>query len=138
MNECFQKNRGLWSATYCLKRDHNYLFLKVILAWIATQNQLLYWSFRKDVSVINFVCPLNFHCIKLIFQLWGRITLNVTENIILLLFWCFLQMIQICNNPHSALMIHTIMLYHSHKKQIVWKLGPNGPFYALMLRTKLY
>ena len=27
---------------------------------------------------------------------------------------------------------------HSHKKQIVWKLGPNGPFYALMLRTKLY
>ena len=29
-------------------------------------------------------------------------------------------------------------LIHSHKKQIVWKLGPNGPFYALMLRTKLY
>ena len=27
---------------------------------------------------------------------------------------------------------------HSHKKQIVWKHGPNGPFYALMLRTKLY
>ena len=27
---------------------------------------------------------------------------------------------------------------HSHKKQIVWKLGPNGPFNALMLRTKLY
>ena len=27
---------------------------------------------------------------------------------------------------------------HSHKKQIVWKLGPNGPFYAHMLRTKLY
>ena len=31
-----------------------------------------------------------------------------------------------------------VNLYHSHKKQIVWKLGPNGPFYALMLRTKLY
>ena len=30
------------------------------------------------------------------------------------------------------------MLDHSHKKQIVRKLGPNGPFYALMLRTKLY
>ena len=27
---------------------------------------------------------------------------------------------------------------HSHKKQIVWKHGPNWPFYALMLRTKLY
>ena len=31
-----------------------------------------------------------------------------------------------------------IGLHHSHKKQIVWKLGANGPFYALMLRTKLY
>ena len=29
-------------------------------------------------------------------------------------------------------------LNHSHKKQIVWKHGPNRPFYALMLRTKLY
>ena len=28
--------------------------------------------------------------------------------------------------------------FHSHKKQIVWKLEPNGPFYAHMLRTKLY
>ena len=27
---------------------------------------------------------------------------------------------------------------HSHKKRIVWKHGPNWPFYALMLRTKLY
>ena len=27
---------------------------------------------------------------------------------------------------------------HSHKKHIVWKHGPNQPFYALMLRTKLY
>ena len=27
---------------------------------------------------------------------------------------------------------------HSHKKQIVWKHGPNRPFYAVMLRTKLY
>ena len=27
---------------------------------------------------------------------------------------------------------------HIHKKQIVWKHGPNWPFYALMLRTKLY
>ena len=27
---------------------------------------------------------------------------------------------------------------HSHKKQIVWKHGPNWPLYALMLRTKLY
>ena len=26
---------------------------------------------------------------------------------------------------------------HSHKKRIVWKHGPNRPFYALMLRTKL-
>ena len=26
----------------------------------------------------------------------------------------------------------------SHKKQIVWKHGPNRPFYTLMLRTKLY
>ena len=26
----------------------------------------------------------------------------------------------------------------SHKKRIVWKHGPNWPFYALMLRTKLY
>ena len=25
-----------------------------------------------------------------------------------------------------------------HKKQIVWKHGPNWPFYVLMLRTKLY
>ena len=25
-----------------------------------------------------------------------------------------------------------------HKKQIVWKHGPNWSFYALMLRTKLY
>ena len=30
------------------------------------------------------------------------------------------------------------MCNHSHKKQIVWKHGPNWPFYALMLRTKLY
>ena len=30
------------------------------------------------------------------------------------------------------------MLDHSHKKRIVWKHGPNWPFYALMLRTKLY
>ena len=29
-------------------------------------------------------------------------------------------------------------LKHSHKKRIVWKHGPNRPFYALMLRTKLY
>ena len=29
-------------------------------------------------------------------------------------------------------------LIHSHKKRIVWKHGPNRPFYALMLRTKLY
>ena len=29
-------------------------------------------------------------------------------------------------------------LNHSHKKQIVWKLESNGPFYALMLRTKLF
>ena len=29
-------------------------------------------------------------------------------------------------------------MYHSHKKRIVWKHGPNRPFYALMLRTKLY
>ena len=27
---------------------------------------------------------------------------------------------------------------HSHKKQIVWKHGPNWSFYAFMLRTKLY
>ena len=27
---------------------------------------------------------------------------------------------------------------HSHKKRIVWKHGPNLPFYAVMLRTKLY
>ena len=27
---------------------------------------------------------------------------------------------------------------HSYKKQIVWKHGTNWPFYALMLRTKLY
>ena len=27
---------------------------------------------------------------------------------------------------------------HSQKKRIVWKHGPNGPFYTLMLRTKLY
>ena len=31
-----------------------------------------------------------------------------------------------------------VMLKHSHKKRIVWKHGPNRPFYALMLRTKLY
>ena len=29
-------------------------------------------------------------------------------------------------------------MYHSHKKQIVWKHGPNWSFYAVMLRTKLY
>ena len=29
-------------------------------------------------------------------------------------------------------------IQHSHKKQIVWKHGPNRPFYAFMLRTKLY
>ena len=29
-------------------------------------------------------------------------------------------------------------LKHSHKKQIVWKLGPHGQFYGLMVRTKLY
>ena len=29
-------------------------------------------------------------------------------------------------------------LKHSHKKQIVWKLGPQGQFYGLMVRTKLY
>ena len=29
-------------------------------------------------------------------------------------------------------------LSHSHKKQMVWKLGPNDPFYALVLRNKLY
>ena len=29
-------------------------------------------------------------------------------------------------------------IHHSHKKQIVWKHGPNGSFYALMLRAKLY
>ena len=29
-------------------------------------------------------------------------------------------------------------LSHSHKKWIVWKHEPNWPFYALMLRTKLY
>ena len=29
-------------------------------------------------------------------------------------------------------------LIHSHKKRIVWKDGANRPFYALMLRTKLY
>ena len=29
-------------------------------------------------------------------------------------------------------------LKHSHKKRIVWKHGPNRPFYALMLRTKLH
>ena len=28
--------------------------------------------------------------------------------------------------------------YHSHKKRIVWKHGPNWSFYALALRTKLY
>ena len=27
---------------------------------------------------------------------------------------------------------------NNHKKQIIWKHGPNWPFYALMLRTKLY
>ena len=27
---------------------------------------------------------------------------------------------------------------HSHKRQVVWKHGPNWPFFALMLRTKLY
>ena len=27
---------------------------------------------------------------------------------------------------------------HSHKKQMVWKHGPNWPFYAFILRTKLY
>ena len=30
------------------------------------------------------------------------------------------------------------VLGHCHKKQIVWKHGPNRPFYALMLRTKPY
>ena len=29
-------------------------------------------------------------------------------------------------------------LHHSHKKRIVWKHEPNWPFYAFMLRTKLY
>ena len=27
---------------------------------------------------------------------------------------------------------------HSHKRQVAWKHGPNWPFFALMLRTKLY
>ena len=30
------------------------------------------------------------------------------------------------------------LIWNSHKKQVVWKHGPNWPFYALMLRTKLY
>ena len=30
----------------------------------------------------------------------------------------------------------TYGLNHSHKKQIVWKHGPNWPFYTFMLRTK--
>ena len=28
--------------------------------------------------------------------------------------------------------------YYSRKKRIIWKHGPNWPFYALMLRTKQY
>ena len=32
--------------------------------------------------------------------------------------------------------LHTIN--HSLKKRIVWNHGPNWPFYAVMLRTKLY
>ena len=32
----------------------------------------------------------------------------------------------------------TTCFYHSHKKRIVWKHGPNRPFCVLMLRTKLY
>ena len=31
-----------------------------------------------------------------------------------------------------------VQLQHSYKKQIVWKHGPILPFYAFMLRTKLY
>ena len=38
-----------------------------------------------------------------------------------------------CN--HALL---SVKFDHSQKKQIVWKHGPNCPFYALMLRTKLY
>ena len=34
--------------------------------------------------------------------------------------------------------IYHAIFKHSHKKQIVWKHGPNRPFYAVMLRTKLY
>ena len=35
-----------------------------------------------------------------------------------------------CKKPHWS--------DHSHKKRIVWKHGPNWPFYVLMLRAKLY
>ena len=38
----------------------------------------------------------------------------------------------------NLMMKEKCQMHHSHKKQIVWKLGPNGPFCALMLRTKLY
>ena len=30
------------------------------------------------------------------------------------------------------------ILHRSHKKQIVWKHGPNWPFYAIMVRSKLH
>ena len=35
-------------------------------------------------------------------------------------------------------MKEVIAINHSHKKQTGWKHRPNCPFYALMLRTKLY
>ena len=33
---------------------------------------------------------------------------------------------------------HELLTANSHEKQIAWKHGPNWPFYAFMLRTKLY
>ena len=41
-------------------------------------------------------------------------------------------------NVSDILLVEDPTLSHSHNKQIVWKLGPNGPFYGFMLRTKLY
>ena len=35
-------------------------------------------------------------------------------------------------------LLGNLWFYHSHKKQIVWKHRPNMPFFALMLRTKIY
>ena len=38
----------------------------------------------------------------------------------------------------GGMAIYNSKCEHSYKKQIVWKHGPNWPFYTLKLRTKLY